>query len=415
MTKVTLMYNHYEEQILRTFISKYHINKQKQNEGKVTRSISIKPTALYSKYDKQSGDFQEVALINKTVNELESKGFVTGVKKKYSDDLEKIILKEDRIDQVLEYAKTNYDLDLPDEELEKEKKILEQYQGKGILTDYYLDTEVIRRIDKHAGNYYPRDDEQFLKLLDFVQNNKEELYVREVSMKVFGTSKVLETQYLSRLCNLISSINQQEIGEEYNSEEILKDYHIHNVDREILIRGNIIINFNSHSLDISDYSDGISIMSSDISRIKSVEVKDSTFITIENKTPFFRFNMPDYSVMYLGGFASRYQIQFLKKIYSNNKGIKYYHFGDIDVGGFRIYQNIIEESRVPFQLFHMSVEELKKAEYRESLCELTETDRTNATVMVNNLIYGETIQYMLSNNVKLEQEIVAYYLVKYHK
>ena len=57
-------------------------------------------------------------------------------------------------------------------------------------------------------------------------------------------------------------------------------------------------------------------------------------MTIENKTSFQRLRNGKFAMMYLGGFANRDQIEFLKKVISDNPNIKYYHFGDIDIGGF---------------------------------------------------------------------------------
>lgn len=393
-------------------INKYHKQGLKRNAGSTVRTPGIKPESLYSEYSKQTGDIKEIEAVNKTVKKLENCGFVVGKKKRFSDDLEKITLNEKSIDQLLEYAQKEFNLSLPDEELDKEKALLKNYYERGELTDYFINTELIKKIEKHSGSYNPKEDEEFLKLLDFVQNNTENLYIREVSVKVFGTSKVLEEKYLNKLCNLVQEIQQDNGYDEDNAVETLIEYHIFNVDRDILIKGNIELDFGTYFLNVGDYPDGISIMSSDIARIKKVRIFNGNFITIENKTAFVRFNLPDYSVMYLGGFASRYQIQFLKKVYECNKEIRYYHFGDIDVGGFRIFEDLYNSTKAPFTLYHMGIEELNNTDYESCLCQLTEQDVLNAKKMIDSSFYGSIVRYMLDKNVKLEQEVISYELMK---
>ena len=404
------MNKNYEKEILTLLIGKYHKSELKKISGKITRTVSIKPGSLYSRYDEQSAEYHEINSINNAVQRLEKKGFVVGKKKRYSDDYSNILLVKESINDLLSYAHQTYDIILPDDELEKEKALIDLYRKKGKLTDFYISNDINRRIESHSGRYNPDDDAQFLKLLDFVQSNVEELYIREVSMKVFGSSKVLERQYLTRLCNLINAINHNAIVEEYESSEILKEYHINDTDREILIKGNLVIHFKNHLLNVADYLDGISLMSSDISRISKIEVRDKHFITIENKTSFLRFKEKEYSAMYLGGFAGRYQIQFLKKLYEDNREIEYFHFGDIDMGGFRIYQNLRNTTGILMHTYHMSIEDLRNPLYSACLSSLTDNDRIYAESLKESNEYGETIAYMLRNNVKLEQEIISYHL-----
>ena len=58
-------------------------------------------------------------------------------------------------------------------------------------------------------------------------------------------------------------------------------------------------------------------------------------------------------MMYLGGFANRYQIEFLKKVVLNNPNVRYCHFGDIDIGGFLIHKHLCRETLKNFELYCM--------------------------------------------------------------
>ena len=65
---------------------------------------------------------------------------------------------------------------------------------------------------------------------------------------------------------------------------------------------------------------------------------------------------------------------------------------------------------VPFSLWHMSVEELKNPRYAGCLQKLTPGDRKRLKKLRGTELYRQTAEYMLQENVKLEQEIVSLYL-----
>ena len=163
---------------------------------------------------------------------------------------------------------------------------------------------------------------------------------------------------------------------------------------------------------ISKLQGGIAIASSDLRRIKSISVNAESVMTIENKTSFQRLRNGKFAMMYLGGFANRDQIEFLKKVISDNPNIKYYHFGDIDIGGFLIHKHLCRETSKSFEMYCMGIEQLCDIRFSHCLRELTDNDMSRIGTLMEEDLYNEVLKYMKENNVKLEQEIVSYYLVK---
>ena len=137
---------------------------------------------------------------------------------------------------------------------------------------------------------------------------------------------------------------------------------------------------------------------SDLSRIKRV-------ITIENLTTFFRWHEPESLIIYLGGYHNGIRRTLLKKIYQELPKISYYHFGDIDAGGFSILKDLRNKTGIPFQMYHMDIETLKC--YEKYGKALTESDRIRLKEMEKNEELQEVVSYMLLHNVKLEQEYVG--------
>ena len=74
-----------------------------------------------------------------------------------------------------------------------------------------------------------------------------------------------------------------------------------------------------------------------------------------------------------------------------------------DVYKRQIYESLIKKTQIPFQMYKMNIEMLKK--YKDYTKPLTQNDRKRLLSFKKN--QNELIDYMLKNNVKLEQEIIG--------
>lgn len=137
------------------------------------------------------------------------------------------------------------------------------------------------------------------------------------------------------------------------------------------------------------------------------ESVDKVF-TIENLTSFYRFEEEHSLIIYLGGYHNSSRRKLLMQIYQKLPHARYYHFGDIDAGGFYIFHHLKKKTGIPFQMFQMDIDTLKKYEcYAKTL---TINDRKRLKQLKETEISGEErslIEYMLQKNIKLEQECVV--------
>ena len=144
--------------------------------------------------------------------------------------------------------------------------------------------------------------------------------------------------------------------------------------------------------------------------IKHLSLLDSQVtkvITVENLTTFYAMNNKEEVIIYLAGFHNHTKQNLLIKIYEKYPNAQYLHFGDIDVGGFLIFNNLLEKTGIPFVPFKMGVKEL--IENKNKLKNLTSTDKKRLNKMLTDSkfsVFSDVISYMLENNVKLEQEIL---------
>jgi hypothetical protein len=58
----------------------------------------------------------------------------------------------------------------------------------------------------------------------------------------------------------------------------------------------------------------------------------------------------------------------------------------------------------------MGIEQLRDVRFRHCLRQLTDHDMNRLEALIEDTSYSDILKYMKEHNVKLEQEIVSYYL-----
>ena len=102
--------------------------------------------------------------------------------------------------------------------------------------------------------------------------------------------------------------------------------------QKIYLKGDVTIQIAGKVLEVGALEDGIEFFADGLEKLESVEVRTADFVTVEKRTAYFRCGRSGASFFYLGGYATRFQRDFLKKIYQDNPQVRYLHFGDIDAG-----------------------------------------------------------------------------------
>ena len=398
----------YKKEIIDGLLKKYNIRYAKNIT--TNRRIILKPTEVYKDYAKNNADISEKQGINEAVSVLTDMGFITADYLKFSDDIEKIYLSEEKLDAIYEYLKEEYSV-IPQSTISKRvHEIVEKYICTGEIVNKYCES-ILAQIENPRCILVPQQIEANLKMFSFLEKNKEHLYVREVSMLVYGDSKWFENNNYEEVCTFMRTATGRIREEGERNDAILSFFYVTPAEQEIFIKGNWTIEWEQYVLDISKFQGGIAIASSDVQSIKNVRVNSESVMTIENKTSFQRLKDGDLAMMYLGGFASRLQIEFIKKVISDNPNVRYYHFGDIDVGGFLIHKHLCRETAKKFELYCMGIQQLCDMRFRHCLRELKDNDMSRIGALMDEPYY-DVIKYMQEHNVKLEQEIVSYYLGK---
>lgn len=399
----------YKRLILERLLKKYH-NRVAKNIT-TGRRILMKPQELYKNYSDNNADIREKEKLQEAVNALVSVGAVTVDYLRFSTDIEKIYLCEDKIGMVYEYLRDEYGI-VPQSVLsERAEAVIRQYRSSGELARSFAN-DVRSQVQDPRSQPDLQRIEANLKILDFLERNEESLYVRELSSLVYGDSKWFEQNNYDEICNIIRETLHLPREEAGQNEDMLARFHVMPAEQEIMVKGEWIIEWDGYALETGKLKGGIAISSNDMENIRSIKVAVPKLMTVENKTSYQRMDAARTAAayLYLGGFASRPQIAFLKKVIADNPGLAYYHFGDIDVGGFLIHRHLCHATGKEFLLYCMGVGQLTDKRFCHCLKELTDNDLGRMEPLEGEEAYRETLAYMKSHRVKLEQEIVSYYL-----
>ena len=399
----------YQKELIDILLKKY--NQRLAKQVSTNRRIIVQPKELYRKYENNDADILEKQSVDDAAKNLEKMEVVQIKYLRYSEDIEKIYLCEERVEILHNVLKEKYDITPQNDVLmQLEALLANNISGKELVRAY---CHMIHRLMEDPRNQIDvRKVQNNLKMLRFLELNEESLYAREASMLVYGESKWFEDNNLDEICNIIRNILDIPKVEGERNDAILAKYLISPTEQEIFIKGDWQIEWGEYILETKTFQGGIAIASNDILNIRRIIVNAPILMTIENKTSYHRLAMDNVATLYLGGYATRYQVEFLKKVKNDNPDICYQHFGDIDVGGFWIHKHLYRMTSIAFQLFSMGVQQLKDKKYAHCLKPLTENDRNRLESLLLDENYKEVLSYMSTKKVKLEQEIVSYYLQK---
>lgn len=393
-----------QRKLLNNLLDKYEKSKTFQGENKVTQSISVKPEKVFPAYmdDAQYDVFDKV---NKAIEDLELRNIVTVLRKR-NGVISKINLDLNHLDDGYDICGRISKKDIHQQLYEVWKKVeatISENNIAHIFHSYIMEQENRLKQNKQVA-YFDGNIEAYFEMLQAtyeILRNDTEQFVRDFSVHLFGNSKKLELME-DRIRSFL-----YEYGECTRKEDALEEYGIVRTPTNISIKGMAIIRIGEQVLDLSKIQGDISFSTISITQITQIIVTGRQIVTIENLTSFHSFEKPDCFVIYLGGYHNSIKRNFLRRLYADNPDKDYVHFGDIDAGGFYIYEHLVKRSGIPFGLLAMDVPTLCK--YKEAWQELTTNDRKRIKALLNkdeSIGYREVLYFMLENNCKLEQEAV---------
>lgn len=231
----------YEEKILTYLVDNYRKSKKDSGNNKNNRRTQVKPEKLYKKYNANDGDYEEISKFNQAVEYLSKQGFICSVKEIFGTQIQCIFLVDERIQEAEQYLAERCGYVSKDMQIEKLKNLVEKYRNASPICEKECD----RLSENIAKRKVPKNIDELddvLKAVAFIEENQEELYMREMSMKVYGDSKYFENVTLQPVCSMLRKYSNHDIREGELLDEVLLVYHIAREPQKLCIKGKAIIN-----------------------------------------------------------------------------------------------------------------------------------------------------------------------------
>lgn len=390
------MSNIYEKKILNSLVDKYEASRSFIGNNQVNQKFKVCISKMFIEYTDHS-KFDIFRDVNESIEVLKRKGYISA-KMDSRKIYENVFLSLDNLSEIYMYLKRK-----PKNDIHKQLKLLllEHMHDNEILSEYCKE-QLNRIANNRSVEYFNNDFQEFESILLAVKEVmlvETEQFIREFSIRIFKDSKFFQT-IQTKVENIL-----YEYGDFPEKDKILPSFNLVKTPTYVNYKGAGKIIISGQTIDLLKLSSDIAISSKMLPDIESIEVLGSKVITIENLTSFHRFNEQDFFVIYLGGFHNTVRRAFIKKLYEQNPQKQYYHFGDIDAGGFRILEHLKSKTEVPFKGYHMDIDTLVR--YKEFSKKLTKNDRINLERLLIHDEYVSVINFMLENNCKLEQEAVV--------
>ena len=384
----------YEKQILNVLLDKYEGSKSFIGTNQVNQSFTCKVAQMFPKY-KDDSEYELFCAINEAVDTLVLQGFVTAKKMKNAV-VQSVTLNLEAINKAYEYVvripKSDIVVDL--------KKILLLYKDCNVILSAYCSRQLERLAENKSVEFFDDDFDMYesiLKVVSKITEVKSETFERDFSIQVLGDSKAFEKIRLKVVSLLY------EYGEFPDKDTLLADLNIVKNPGHVYFKGKGKITICGQEIDFSKITGDMAISSEMLKNVDDITVLGDVVITIENLTTFNAFKCDNSFAIYLGGYHNTSRRNFIKKVYEQNPDKQYLHFGDIDAGGFYILQHLRNKTDIEFVPYCMDMKTLK--ENLQYTKKLTENDKKRLSALLETE-FGETVEFMLKNNCKLEQEAI---------
>lgn len=397
----------YDRYVLNKLLDTYESSLLSTGENRRNIHIEFRFTKklLPAYFDESSLEYERIHFF---MEELEEKQLIRicWKGKKEGHIIAKVQLNAEKLDEAYAYVRR-----VPKNDMTKQHLwLLEAYISKTLppvcrTFAEYLQERLLehKSVKEFIQLEDPASTRQLLDTIQAIEENETQLYIREFSIRCFQDSKAFEKME-GRIAHVFRKFKEGCEGAAYD--EILAEYGIYHTPNYVYLKGNVPLVMRGERIDLSVFRQGLGISGEDMEGIRFCNTANvKQVITIENLTTYFRWQEEDSLLIYLGGYHNGVRRTLLKEIYASYPEAAYYHFGDIDAGGFEIYRDLREKTGIPFRMYHMDLATLQAhAAYAKHL---TENDRKRLLGMRDREELREIIDYMLEHDRKLEQECVS--------
>lgn len=409
----------YDDYILGELLDKYERSSlfRGENQRRVSVLYRLTPKELPEYFDITTLEYEN---IHSQLLALEAEGLVTLVWKKGREGqvLEKCILVTDNAGAAYQR------LGRPpkDEKAGRLLRILGQYENSlpAFVRWARERIEKFQTLSPYLDYEQPSQAERTCLLAFKILTNENRLFLRQFSVRCFGDSKAAEKEIAAAVRILANFERRDLLGLE--PQEVLEEFLIFKNPSWIMLKGGPYA---------ESFPGGFGVTEEDVQKLVFDPARNITdILTIENLTSFHQWQpetdflegcgeieerkesktaseVPRKAslVIYLGGYANRAKREFLQRLREIYPRARFWHCGDIDCGGFRIWKSLCEGTGIYIRPCRMDIDTYRT--YLPTGRPLTDHDRKELLAMGDDPFYEgqrDLFREMLAQGVKLEQE-----------
>lgn len=406
----------YDKIIINELLSSYERSTlyKGRNERNISIDYKFSKKNIPEYFDQTSTSYEDIHMLMQKLEE-QSLIKIHWKNNKVNHVITKVLLNTDELKRAYDYAGRKQLITIENQSI----AILKDYAGLNEITANFCNwavgrIEEGRSVKKYIDIHDTCDLIDLLKGIAAVSNNSMDYYIRELSILLYKDSKKLES-----LTNRIEAVIREfhpDAGHFTGSYDILQEYNISRNPTLVMLKGAGSLHLCGSRIELMDFENGIGLSGKDLQNISFTDYEMvKRVITIENLTAFNRFNDSSSLIIYLAGFHNTARRELLMKVYRSYANAEFFHWGDIDAGGFRIYLDLCKKTGIPFKMLWMNSKILYK--YKDYTKKLTGNDKKELKKLlesndfsefghINAVEIKETIKNMLKYEMKLEQEII---------
>lgn len=400
-----MRYTDIQKRTINALLDKFEKSKTFIGENQVCQRFSRRLSELFPKYN-DDAEYDFFCEVNEALEELQNRGLIE-LDCQRAGIITKVELNLQQLDSCYAFV---------GRESKKEEHswllgVMEQFVGCSILEKYFM-VQRMKIAKNQKVEYFDGNKQEFLDLLTLVTlicANEEEQFIRDFSVNHFSDSKRVQA-----LAGRAQALMYQ-YGDYQDKDSVFEECGIVKTPTYVCMKGNGRVTLGGQVIDLVKLGGDVALSTATLKELSRLEVLGRRVVTVENLTSFHDYADTQDFVIYLGGFHNTTKRRFLIYLYEQNREKEYVHFGDIDAGGFYIFEHLRLKTGIPFRTIYMDTDILK--EHHAQTKALTQSDRKRIESLLAKLNdrlegnmpgedYREVLMYMLENNCKLEQEAV---------
>ena len=393
-----------QKKVLNRLLDKYEDSRTYTGENRVEQHFRVTPQEIWPQYGDDFADVAEVEEFEREIRTMRDRGLVETEER--SGRLRKIRAVKEKLPVYYELLERRGKRELQDDEI----SLYREYARANDPLGRFCRDQLTLLEDGKKARYPAEKAALLLELLRVILLNGEELYERELSIRILHDSKRFAAEYRTAVCDILRKYGDYEgllqgETEKRTIQEILLEEHLICANPGyIYVKGTAEFRMADGGVHRTEEGLPVAFSTAFMKEVRSVHVQATRVITVENLTSFHRFDQKGFFVVYLSGYHSSRITRFLHRIEAPENH-EWLHFGDLDPDGFLILKNLCRKTGMEFRAWQMSADILRR--FRGYTRPLTEQDRAKAEKMLKEGYYPEEMRLMLEEGIKLEQEAIG--------